>query len=79
MVGAFKKRKSKKRKSIEKGIRNLKKRIAEHEDKLRDLDEGKAYQDMPEREREGLRRHWAHEIQTFKKNIKDLENQLDTE
>ena len=56
--------------SLRKGIRKLKKRVIEHESKIKNLE--LFYPDfysLDVREQEGQKKHWRKEIVNFKRNI----------
>lgn len=63
--------------SLKRAIRKYEKRIAEHEDYLKNP-EGHCndWNEKHPREQEGLKRHWQKEIQNFRNAIKDREDEL---
>lgn len=62
---------------LEKSIRNWKKRIAEHQDKISHPEKYDEFWDiMSETLRNGEIKHWKHEIKTFQDNIQQAEAEL---
>ena len=56
--------------SLKKGISTLRKRIAEHEDKIRDPENYyEGWFDLSPEEQQGAINHWRKEIDTFQKSI----------
>lgn len=63
--------------SLEKGIKSYEKQIEKHRDKIANpkkyVEDWDRYDD---RRKQGLIRHWEHEITTFKKNVDDNKREL---
>lgn len=59
---------------IDKSIRSYEKQIRKHEDKIRNPKKyADRWENMSHQEHEGLLKHWRHEIETQKGNIKKAE------
>ena len=62
------------RNRIDKSIRSYEKQIRKHEDKIRNPEKyADRWKNMSPQEREGLLKHWQHEIETQKNNIRKAE------
>lgn len=62
---------------LEKSIRNWKKRVAEHQDKIANPEKYDQFWDiMSEEQRNGEIKHWTHEIKIFQDNIQQAEDEL---
>ncbi len=63
--------------SLKKGIKNFKKRISEHEDKINNPEKYISnWHKLDEREKAGLIKHWQKEIDNFNKSIQNRIDEL---
>lgn len=60
-----------------KGIRNLRKRILEHYEKIEHPEQFLEWKDIPPQIQQGIIESWKREIQTFEGNIKKSEAELE--
>jgi len=62
------------RNRIDKSIQSYEKQIRRHEDKVRNPEKyADSWKNMSSQEREGLLKHWQHEIETQRGNIRKAE------